>query len=345
MGNLMIYSGITTKIKAMESRLLTSEDFKRIAQLETTQDFLSYLKQQAGYKDIFQSIGDQALHRGQIEPILANALYLEYGKIYRFATNEQRKVLFFVFFRYEVSILKTCLQHVFNEKTNFDLSSFALFFKQHSRLKISELLSSKSLDEFISHLQGSDYYTLFTQLRNAGFSSLYDYESQLDIFYFKKIWKLKNKTLKGSSLKSTTHIIGTQIDLLNIMWIYRSKKYYDVDTGNIYATIIPCHYKLRKEQVTRLVEANNIEEFISIVSTTYYQHIGKDLTPSSLEDAYKQLMNHIYKKTKQENPYSMVPVLCFLHEKEEEIDKLTTALECIRYRLEPEEISHYIQAV
>ena len=51
----------------------------------------------------------------------------------------------------------------------------------------------------------------------------FDYEMQLDIHYYKEVWKLKDKLLNGDTLKAFTECIGTEIDLLNIMWIYRSK--------------------------------------------------------------------------------------------------------------------------
>lgn len=345
MGNLLTYSGITTKIKAMESRLLTLEDYQHISQLESTAEFISYLKQQSSYKDIFANSDERSLHRGQIEPILSTALYLEFEKVYRFATQEQRSILSFVFFRYEVNILKSCLQQVFQEQKAFDLSLFAPFFNQHSKLKVEALSTSNSIDEFVTHLQGSEYYSFFMRMRNNGMDSLYDLEAQLDIYYFQKVWKLKNRLLKGRALKSITKLIGSRIDLLNIMWIYRSKKFYDVDMGKIYATIIPCNYKLKKVQLTKLVESANVEEFTSILSTTFYQPIAEKLDPKTIETMYEQSIRHIYQKTKQKEPYSMVPILCFLHEKEQEIDRLTTALECIRYRLEPEEILNFIQAV
>ncbi len=38
MGNLLAYSGIVTKLKAMEARLLTTENFEEIASLQSVPD-------------------------------------------------------------------------------------------------------------------------------------------------------------------------------------------------------------------------------------------------------------------------------------------------------------------
>jgi V/A-type H+-transporting ATPase subunit C len=42
-------------------------------------------------------------------------------------------------------------------------------------------------------------------------------------------------------------------------------------------------------------------------------------------------------------PNSMAPVDYYLYLKEMEIDKLTTVLECIRYKLEPTDTLKYVQ--
>lgn len=48
---------------------------------------------------------------------------------------------------------------------------------------------------------------------------------------------------------------GSKIDLLNIQWIYRAKKYYNMKPADIYLMLIPIHYKLSTELVKDMVEA------------------------------------------------------------------------------------------
>ena len=44
MGNLLVYSGITTKIRAMRSRLLSEKDFEEISALHNVPEVVAYLK-------------------------------------------------------------------------------------------------------------------------------------------------------------------------------------------------------------------------------------------------------------------------------------------------------------
>lgn len=44
MGNLLSYSGIVTKIHAMQAKLLTDDHFREIAQLRNVAEVVTYLK-------------------------------------------------------------------------------------------------------------------------------------------------------------------------------------------------------------------------------------------------------------------------------------------------------------
>lgn len=45
MGNLLAYSGIVTKVRAMQAKLLTDEDFQNIAAFHTVTEVAAYLKE------------------------------------------------------------------------------------------------------------------------------------------------------------------------------------------------------------------------------------------------------------------------------------------------------------
>ena len=46
---LLAYSGITTKVRAMESRLLKPEQFRELAEQEDVRSAADYLKEQPAY--------------------------------------------------------------------------------------------------------------------------------------------------------------------------------------------------------------------------------------------------------------------------------------------------------
>lgn len=344
MNKLLSYSGINTKIRALESNLITIDDFYNISNLETVADFIAFLKKHPGYMEIFSRYDEHELHRGDAERIFVNGLYLDFTKIYRFANQEQRKNLEIIFFRYEVNILKACIRLIYNQEEAYDLSKFETFFQRHSNINVSLLAASHSMEEYINHLKGTRYHPLFVKLQNSNHATSFDYEMQLDIFYFKKTWKLKDKHLTSSNLKSFTDSIGTEIDLLNIMWIFRSKTSYDMNTTDILSYIIPINYKLPKEQLMKMVNSSTIEELFSIIRLTHYKSFVLFLQDGTMESAFRSIIDRRYKTNKNKYPASMATVNYYLYQKRTEIGRLTTALECIRYGLEPQDKLKYILA-
>ena len=163
--SLLTYSGITTKVRAMESRLFTEAQFREMAALEDVHSAADYLKQQPAYAGIFSGLDDSMLHRGNIERLLTLSLYRDFASLYRFGGLKQRRFLDLYFMHYEIDIMKRALRHVYSKQpAEMDLSEFREFFEKHSSIDLVALSQSESLEEFLSSLKGSIYYDLLAGL-------------------------------------------------------------------------------------------------------------------------------------------------------------------------------------
>ena len=181
MGGLLSYSGITTKVRAMESHLITDRQFGEMSTLESVSDAVEYLRRLPAYGMIFSNLEGVELHRGAIEQRLILSQYQDFAKLYRFANLSQRKFLDLYFMHYEIDILKKCFRNALgHQKPEIDLSVFQDFFEKHSKLDLIRLSSSGSVQEFISNLDGSIYYDLLTHLDDVEHPSLFDYENHLE---------------------------------------------------------------------------------------------------------------------------------------------------------------------
>lgn len=343
MKKMLSYSGLVTKIRAMQSNLLTDDQYRELAEISSVPLAVAYLKQRPAYSQIWASLDENDLHRGQIEKLLINAVYNDFARLYRFANMEQRKFLDLYFKRYEISLLKNCLNKIFDHReVDLDLSMFKLFFDRHSELDISMLAASGSIEEFIASLKGTEYYEPLNHLREIESPTLFDYETALDLYYFRVIWKIKDKIFAGTDLEQVKTAYGNKFDLLNLQWIHRSRKFYNMSAADIYALIIPIHYKLKKEEIAALVEAENDAVFEDVLNKTYYGKHYEMLSPDTIEDMYIYIMKHILTKESRRDPYSVASMYHYLYFKDHEIRRLTVALECIRYNIPPETTVQHI---
>lgn len=342
METMLSYNSINTKIKAMSKNLISRDDYLKIANMTTVAEFIAYLKNHPGYHNIFKQYDENELHRFDAEQFFIFGFYHDYSKIYRYANQKQRNSLKLVFLRYEIMILKSCIHYIFNKDSNYDVTIFQEFYDRHSDINIPALFACQDLNEYVNLLRDTPYYSLFVDLLDKQDATPFDYEMQLDIYYFKRIWKMKGKLLEGNTLKTVTDRMGTEIDLLNIMWIYRAKTMYDSSVADVLSFIIPINYKLNKEQLFKLTKAATPEEYASILKTTCYNYLLPSLKQGTIKQAYQKALEKVYKYNKSKYPASMSLVHYYLFQKETEISRLTTALECIRYGLDTKEKLKYL---
>jgi len=338
MGNLLTYSALTTKIRAMQGRLLTDEDFKALAWQETVPAAVGMLKTFPAYKDAFEGQDTEALHRERIEALLWLSLYRDYASLYRFASVRQREFLDLYFMHFEIDILKKCLRNASSKReSQLDLSIFEDFFKKHSRLNLTGLSTCTSTGGFIDGLKGSWYYEPLKKLYDGG-AALFDYESALDSLYFIRLWNSMKKQLGRKEQEAVRECIGEKIDLLNLEWLSRAKKYYRLPADAIQDFLIPVSYHLQKKQLRDMAAAATWEEFAELFKKTRYgNRLPKKRVPE-LKQLFRSLLDAVYKTSGRKNPYSAAVINTYFYFKEDEIRKLITTIEGIRYKLGGNEI-------
>ena len=220
MGGLLAYSGLTTKIRAMQSRLITNEQYNSIVQLSTVTDVVEYLRRIPSYDDVLADLTEEELHRGRIERQLRRSIYRDFTKIYQFSNGKQRKFLDLYFRRYEIIFIKNCLNRIMDYgSARLAMTGFEEFFRKHSKLDLEKLMNSSTLDEFVANLKGSDFYTPLIRLQNVENPTLFDYEMAIDLYYFNQIWKQKDKFFRKKDLEEMTLAYGSKFDIINTQWI------------------------------------------------------------------------------------------------------------------------------
>ena len=227
MRNVMRYSGIVTKVAAMRAKLLKPQDYEQLASMDTVTDIIEYLKQTKSYGKFITQMDESLYHRGNIEKVLIQSLYDDYTRLYRFADMQQKDFLKIFMKRYEVDLVRYCLRIVFNHSNvPFDLNYKKPFFDKYSKIRIDQLVTAKNIDHLVDYLKNTEYYAPLSRIRQSGASTLADYELALDLYYFSMMWKERKGNWDKKDKEMLTKELGAKIDLLNLQWIYRAKKYY-----------------------------------------------------------------------------------------------------------------------
>lgn len=340
-GGLLVYSGLVTKTKAMHGALLGREEIIRLSEYETVEELIGFLREYGSYAPIYQS-HEGIAHRAQVEAVIGDSLYLDYAKLYRFASGEQRRGLEIIFMRYEVNVLKSCLERAIQGSGGQSLPYRKLFFARHAAFDAEALAAAGSVQELLQAVAGTRYEEFLRRLTERPGATYADCAVQFDIFYYKTAWK-RMRHLKDEGMREIyAQILGTEIDWQNIMWMYRSKRFFERSEADIQAHLIPIQHRLTRSQVKALLAAENPEMFVEALGRTAYftgKHseikLGDDIT-------FGRVMEKTYQRLCQKHPMSIASVLKYLYDKENEIDALTTVLEGVRYRIPAREIQDLV---
>ena len=356
MGNLLSYSGINTKIRAMKSRLITEDQLREIVRLHSIEEVVAYLRRTPGFAKEWTDLSDGELHRENLEKYLRRSVFSDFCSLYHFADSEQRKFLDLYAGRFEIRILKEIITNLFDfqNKQILDYSLYMEFFKKHSSLDLPKLCACRDADELVEALRGTEYYKPLRIIQGID-PLIFDDGMALDLYYFTHIWKVRKKLFSGKDLEFITNTYGEKFDMLNLQFIYRSRRYYGMAPADIYSLLIPVYYHLSRRDIQIMTESEDPASARAHFLTTWY---GKKYStmykrlhdPSgtdsgdmqedqddslNLEVFYSVTLMELLQKSARENPHSAAVLFNYLYLKENEISRLITAMESVRYGMDP----------
>lgn len=345
MGSVLSYSGLSTKIRAMQSRLVRESQLQEIIQLPNVAQVVSYLKRTPEYMQAWSSLDENDIHRGDLEKLLKKSIFGNFSRIYHFANPEQKKFLELYSKRYEIRVLKEIMTNLFDHRDTdpVDITPYRDFFRLHSKLDVDRLAASANMEEFITALKGNEFYGPLSKIQEHETALLFDYGMALDLYYFTQIWNVRKKLFDGNDLAEITKAYGEKFDMLNLQFIQRSKRYFQMNPASIYALLIPMNYKLKKEEINALVDSSTNEEARQIFQKTYYGQKYEQLTVANLEEFYNYILRDTLEREARKDPYSVAVMYSYLYHKEHEVNRLTIAIECVRYGVAPDEAMRYIR--
>ena len=152
-----------------------------------------------------------------------------------------------------------------------------------------------------------------------------------------KVMKQLYDKAKGN--RKLKDIIGTEIDILNLQWIYRSKKYFMYDEDEIKNILIPGEYKLTSKEIKNLI-ITDVDRIYDEIQETEYGKIVKNE-----KSIYWDCDRFLYKKNLKyfrEAGFDFVIVICYFNLLGFEIKSMINIIESIRYKSNKEELQKTI---
>lgn len=326
------YPALNAKMKCMYSNNLSKEEFEELLRQSNLKEAISLIKSKFPFLENL----NEKMHRKELEQELNNLFIYDILKIFKYLNKNEIEILMQFLSKYELN----CVKNVFrNVTTNRDSREYLKNIDNWTTKMFKNIDGINGITEetaFLELIKSEDYYKVFAEyeeiIENA---PLEEIEVKLDKFYFEKIYKLAKKYNKN-----LLYLIGTEIDLLNVIWIYRSKKYFKYSENEIKEILIPINYKLSKKNIDDLINSEDFIDMKAVLNETKYRKVFSD--ENRIEYDKNKYLYDINIKLFKTKLFDICTVFCNINLLDIEIKNIINIVEGIRYKLDKSEIQKKI---
>jgi V/A-type H+-transporting ATPase subunit C len=321
---------------------LTQEDYEQLLSKTSVAEIAAYLKHSTAYDRVLSDISENTVHRGQLEKLLTHASEWGFIRLTHFLDARDKRFIRIYVLENEIELLKQMIRVVLvNDLVFTDLSVNPYFLKYYT-FDPYKLAEAQNLTEFLEMLKNTAYHALLAQFfEDSGDLDMFKVEMVLDTYFYRMYWKAVKKRLDGQDRKAVMRAVGGDVDMLNILWILRCKKFFNIPKELIYSFILPVNYRVPKERLVAMVESAALGDAREIVAGTAYSALLEG-DYAYLEQMYQTLSAAIMGKIARYNSFSIVRVLHYIKRKDAEISNLIRIIEGVRYNIDKNELRKYL---
>lgn len=254
----------------MYADLLTPQDISRLSDAPDLPALVGMLKNTPYGKYL------SGLKEGEPAPrrvILQIRLRLaaSYASIVQQAPEQTRPLVRQLFRYFEVGNLKAVLRSIQTVSSwNTDIAPWdrvreVLFpMGPFSAIPAQEMVDSGSVVSAVELLRGTPYETImsFAMKRYSAEQNLFPLEVALDLDFWRRLWG-EVKELKGKDREMGGKLIGSLLDLNNLMWVIRYKTYHNLSEEELINYTLPFGFRVRDEDVRAIAAGADIPSIVS----------------------------------------------------------------------------------
>lgn len=333
------YNAINSKLHTRKKTLLTKDDWNRVLDYTTVAQFTEFLKKRYGYSIHLEQNKIDEIHRDQLEVMLHRYVAFEIEKMIHYFSGPYKDFIKTLLLQYDIYDLQLILRAIARQENIGDLQRHFVHSQKYTNVAYDKLIGSQTVTQFVEGLKGTVFYEdLKTITQEDVMKREFHMEMKLHILYYKLLMK-KAEKLNTKDYEIVKKIIGIKIDCLNIQWIYRATKYYDISREEIMIYSLPGG-NISYNGLKKLVYAKSFNEFEQL-STKY---LGKDVfnVPGDTlleRNMDKVIFESIHKISEED---SIALPLRYIFVLEIEVEDLIAVTEGIRYGLDKDEIKKYL---
>jgi V/A-type H+-transporting ATPase subunit C len=335
---------ISTKALAMRARKIQESDYLELIKAKDLKEVFLYLRDYTYFGDFLRKMDPENLHRTEIEAHLNDLKVQETEKLMHYLFGVEKNFFQVLLVRMEVESLRILIRGIARNDELEQLKGLMVYSEKYTKVPFGRLFRAKDWDEFKKLLIDTDYYRIFEIYKDIkGAQDLVMVEKNLDRYYYDL---LKNRLVKLEK-KSNRDLIDLErrnFDLLNLIWIYRGKKFYSLSREELIAYSLRGGLELNEKRLLSLVNAKNLVEIKAQLVNSDYAFLFNHTKTIDLfmERRRERYLYYQYLNLFGKSDSGLGRVVGYVRLLDFEIEDITSIIESKRYRMGPEETKKYL---
>jgi V/A-type H+-transporting ATPase subunit C len=326
---------VNAKVRAMRSQFLNESQYRELIDTKSLREFWSLLSR-TRYASLVEKVNYQEPAQVEISFLLAEVQQLR--QIRKYCRKKTMEIINRLMERYDGEKLKIILRSWYRQGRGAD----AIFPEPIlTDFPIRKLVESKNIHEFILSLEGSVFQRVLISVQRDYIEtkSLFPLELAIDRHIYQRLLDMKS-FLNARDRRILERLIGIEIDLKNLEWIGRFKKYYDLTSAQIADYLLPYGYRLGVNQIRESLAGESLSsvlvQIIRGMRVDMPAEIEEDFALEALDQFLKDVLMREARRVFGEFPFSVGSILGYFYLMRLELNNLRTLVQAKLYEYPPE---------
>jgi V/A-type H+/Na+-transporting ATPase subunit C len=270
MAGVASYAAISARVRAMYAELLTPQDMIRLSE---SPDFISLFNTLKGtaYGPYLEGLKDKDINPRRVIIQVKRKLAEAYYSVIQMAPVETRPLVKQLYRYYEIGNLKAILRSIVSVFTGTTETGLwervrdVLFpLGSNTVLPAQSMVESGSVAAAVDLLQGTPYEDVlsFAMKRYSAEQNLFPIEVALDLSFWRRLWSEAQK-LTGQDRQHSVRIIGSLLDMNNLLWAIRYRVYHKLSEEEIINYTLPFGYRVKDSDIRAIAAGADIASVVS----------------------------------------------------------------------------------
>ncbi len=344
MSQLTKYAYANAKIRAMLSRLLEPGFFDSLVAARSFPEAVEMLRR-TQYADALEGIDPSAPDLDRIEKRLAQFDEAAFRKVSSVLRPPESEFVLLLLEKFEVEALKVALRFWYKKPP----ADPARFLPDHAivhDIDYAKIVKAQSPEELIVLLAETPYFRPLARARERfkERNSLFYLEASLDVDYYARVLESIDR-FSPRDRETARRVLGIEIDIENIGWLVRLKKYYNLALGDILEWVIPGGERVTLDTVRRSYTTDGVGSILQSVALGPYGAV-KTLSEQQMyliENLLYGILLREVKRMLAGFPFSIGTVLGYLTLKRRETRNIVSILNAKHLGMKQETLAQLIR--